>query len=239
MKAFAALLERLVLTPQRTVKLRLLADYFRNAPDPDRGYALAAICGTLDLKALKPALLRELVGERVDPVLFGYSYDYVGDLAETIALIWPIPDDVPTEARGADLALGGVVERLRLLGRGETAAMVRDTLDRLGPSERFAFLKLGTGGLRVGVSGRLAMQALASLGEVEAADLEALWHGLGPPYTALFAFALGTGPRPEPRSRAVFRPVMLSTAITDATLPRSIRPTSSPSGNGTASASRR
>ncbi len=88
MKAFAELLDRLVLTPSRNGKLTLLVDYFRQTPDPDRGYALAALAGTLDIGTVKPALLRELVLERLDEVLFRYSYDYVGDLAETIALVW-------------------------------------------------------------------------------------------------------------------------------------------------------
>ena len=89
MHAFAALLDRLVLTPQRNAKLRLMVDYFRNVPDPDRGYALAALTGDLDIRSVKPAMLRAVVTSRVDGVLFGYSYDYVGDLAETISLIWP------------------------------------------------------------------------------------------------------------------------------------------------------
>ena len=49
MRDFAALLDRLVLTPQRNVKLRLLSDYFRTTPDPDRGYALAALTGELNM----------------------------------------------------------------------------------------------------------------------------------------------------------------------------------------------
>ena len=89
MRAFAALLDRLVLTPQRSVKLRLMTDYFRETPDPDRGFALAALTGELDIPSVKPAMLRAMVTARVDEVLFAYSYDYVGDLAETIALIWP------------------------------------------------------------------------------------------------------------------------------------------------------
>ena len=89
MRAFAALLDRLVLTPQRSVKLRLMTDYFRATPDPDRGFALAALTGELDIPSVKPAMLRAMVTARVDEVLFAYSYDYVGDLAETIALIWP------------------------------------------------------------------------------------------------------------------------------------------------------
>jgi DNA ligase-1 len=73
-------------TPSRNAKLSLLRDYFRRVPDPERGYALAAIARDLDIPAVKPAQLRELISSRMDPELFGYSYDYVGDLAETIAL---------------------------------------------------------------------------------------------------------------------------------------------------------
>ena len=40
MKAFAELLDRLSYTAGRNAKLTLMADYFRAAPDPDRGYAL-------------------------------------------------------------------------------------------------------------------------------------------------------------------------------------------------------
>ena len=92
MNRFAELLDRLVLTPSRNGKLRLLVDYFRAVEDPDRGLALAAITGDLSIAAVKPAMLRALVAERMDPVLFGYSYDYVGDLAETVSLVWPEPE---------------------------------------------------------------------------------------------------------------------------------------------------
>ena len=89
MRRFANLLEKLILTPSRNAKIDALVGYFRDTPDPDRGYALAAITRELTLKNLRPSGLRALVTERVDPVLFAMSYDYVGDMAETIALIWP------------------------------------------------------------------------------------------------------------------------------------------------------
>ncbi len=152
MKAFAELLDRLVLTPQRNAKIRLLVDYFRGAPDPSRGYALAAIAGTLSLNTVKPALIRDLLLERMDDVLFHYSYDYVGDLAETVSLAWEPPPDVALQ----DIPLGEVVERLQRAGRSEVRSLVRDFLDRLDTSGRFALLKLATGGLRIGVSARLA-----------------------------------------------------------------------------------
>src|SRR3954468_5481165 len=89
MRAFAHLLDRLSLTSSRNAKLTLVRDYLRETPDPERGWALAALTGDLSFTAAKPAMIRAAVEARVDPVLFGLSHDYVGDLAETVALIWP------------------------------------------------------------------------------------------------------------------------------------------------------
>ena len=89
MNRFAELLDRLAYEPGRNNKLRLLTRYFREVEDPDRGYALAALTGALSFKHAKPGLIRDLITERTDPVLFALSYDYVGDLSETVALMWP------------------------------------------------------------------------------------------------------------------------------------------------------
>ncbi len=94
MKRFAELLDRLSYEPGRNNKLRLMTDYFRHTPDPDRGYALAALTGALSFQYAKPNVLRTLITERADPVLFGLSRDYVGDTSETIALMWPAPIDL-------------------------------------------------------------------------------------------------------------------------------------------------
>jgi len=89
MNRFAELLDRLAYEPGRNSKLRLLTSYFREIEDPDRGYALAALTGALSFKHAKPGLIRDLIAARTDPVLFALSYDYVGDLSETVALMWP------------------------------------------------------------------------------------------------------------------------------------------------------
>lgn len=214
MKAFATLLDRLVLTPSRNGKLTLLTDYFRDTPDPDRGYGLAAIAGTLDLKSVKPALLRELVLERMDEVLFRYSYDYVGDLAETISLVWDTSQnaDLP---QANDPSLGEVVRKINALGKTEVRGAVRELLDRLDTSSRFAFLKLVTGGLRIGVSARLARQALADFAGKDITEIETLWHGLEPPYEPLFAWLEGKTGRPLLATPAIFHSVMLSTPVGD------------------------
>ncbi|MBC8718717.1 cisplatin damage response ATP-dependent DNA ligase [Ochrobactrum sp. Marseille-Q0166] len=216
MRAFAELLDRLVLTPQRNGKLRLLVDYFRATPDPDRGLALAAITRDLELHSVKPAMLRALIAERSDPTLFAYSYDYVGDLAETISLIWPGPNETPA---GANLPLSVVVHELQNASRREGPLLVAGWLDLLGISERYALLKLVTGGLRIGVSARLAKQALADFGGVDVVEIEELWHRQTPPFTALFAWLEGHGPKPAATADAPFRPVMLATALDEAEIP--------------------
>ena len=88
MQAFAALLDALSFQPARNAKLRLIETYLRETPDPDRGWALAALTGGLDFAAAKPALLRGFGEDKIGAELFHLSYDYVGDLAETLALIW-------------------------------------------------------------------------------------------------------------------------------------------------------
>ncbi|HEY4192496.1 MAG TPA: cisplatin damage response ATP-dependent DNA ligase [Mesorhizobium sp.] len=212
MQRFAELLDRLVLTPARNGKLTLLTDYFRSVEDPDRGLALAAVTGDLKIAAVKPAMLRALVAERMDPVLFGYSYDYVGDLAETVSLVWPqspsaIPNHAPT--------LADVVEKLQTASRSDGPKVLAALLDSADIDARYAIIKLVTGGLRIGVSARLAKQAVADLGPVDVAEIEELWHGLAPPYIELFAWLEGRAEKPERTAKALFRPVMLSNPVSD------------------------
>jgi DNA ligase-1 len=214
MRRFAELLERLAFTPARNGKLRLITEYLTATPDPDRGWGLAALTGDLTLDAVKPAMLRALTTARVDPELFALSYDFVGDLAETIALIWPAaatpPDDPP---------LSEVVASLRGTSRREAPQVVERLLDRLDAPARFGLLKLVTGGLRVGVSARLAKQALADFAARDVGQIEELWHGLTPPYTDLFAWLTGTGPKPA-SAVTPFRPVMLAHPLDEAELAR-------------------
>ncbi|MBX3597753.1 MAG: cisplatin damage response ATP-dependent DNA ligase [Rhizobiaceae bacterium] len=216
MKRFAELLDRLVLMPSRNGKLKLLTDYFRSVEDPDRGFALAAITGDLSFASVKPSMLRALVAERMDPVLFGYSYDYVGDLAETASLVWP----QAAVADPHDLTLAEVVEALQRVSRSDAPKVLAMLLDQSDVSSRFAIIKIVTSGLRIGVSARLAKQALADLGGVDVVEIEEVWHGLEPPYTSLFAWLEGRAPRPERKAAALFRPVMLAQPVNDPDLER-------------------
>ncbi|KPH81972.1 cisplatin damage response ATP-dependent DNA ligase [Bosea vaviloviae] len=208
MNRFAWLLDRLAYEPRRNAKIALIADYLRTTPDPDRGLALAAMTGGLVFANAKAGLIRALIAERTDPVLFALSYDYVGDLSETVALMWPVKhgaNDIPH--------LPDVVEGLRNAGKAELPRLVASWLDALDENGRWALLKLITGSLRIGVSARLAKTAAASLGGIPADEVEQVWHGLEPPYATLFAWLEGKGPRPEATDPAPFRPVMLSHPI--------------------------
>jgi DNA ligase 1 len=213
MRAFAALLDRLVYTPGRNAKLRLLTDYFRAAPDPDRGWALAALTDGLPFSFPVRRTLTVLMAARLDPELFRLSRDYVGDTAETVALVWPEP-----QRPGDPPRLSTIVADLALIDKRDLGTAIETWLDALDATGRWALLKLLTGGLRVGVSGRLAKTALADLGGRSVDEVEEIWHGLSPPYASLFAWLDGGGDKPDITGAPVFRPLMLAHPLAAADL---------------------
>jgi len=218
MNRFAHLLDRLAYEPGRNNKLRLLTGYLRETEDPDRGWALAAITGALSFRHAKPALIRELIATRTDPMLFALSYDYVGDLSETVALMWPV-DRRATNAPPPP-TLTEVVTTLDQLPKRDLPAQLARWLDELDETGRWALLKLVTGAMRIGVSARLAKTAVAAVGEKDPNEIELMWPGLAPPYAELFAWLEGRGGQPVSRDPAPFRPVMLAHAIEDADFTR-------------------
>ncbi|MPZ56130.1 MAG: cisplatin damage response ATP-dependent DNA ligase [Rhizobiales bacterium] len=221
MNRFAELLDRLAYEHGRNNKLRLITDYFRTTPDPERGWALAALAGALTFRYAKPGMLRTLIAERTDPVLFGLSYDYVGDLSETIALMWPQPAPQASPQRGEgeeSPSLSDVIETLATLGKAELPAQLARWLDALDETGRWALLKLITGALRIGVSARLAKTAAAALGGKDPHDIELLWPTLQPPYEAVFQWLEGRGEKPVTADPAPFRPPMLAQAIQETEL---------------------
>jgi ATP-dependent DNA ligase len=216
MRAFSQLLDDLVYTRSRNTKLQLIGDYLKATPDPDRGYGLAALTGTLDIPHVKPAAVRGLVEERIDPVLFHMSRDYVGDTAETIALLWPKRIDEPPELDDATIRIADAVDRLRAASKLEAPRVLAGMLDHLDASGRYALLKLALGELRVGINARLAKQALAQAFGLEVEAVEEVWHGLRPPFTELFDWAEGRTGQPATRDVPVFRPFMLAHPLDDA-----------------------
>jgi DNA ligase-1 len=210
MNRFAQLLDRLAYEPGRNNKLRLMTEYFRQTPDPERGFALAALTGALTFQHAKSGIIRTLIAERTDPFLFELSYDYVGDLSETVALLWPVD---PAHRPNATPSLSDVVEQLSTLGKSGLPAQLARWLDALDETGRWALLKLVTGGLRIGVSARLAKTAAAALGDKDPHEVELVWPALVPPYLDLFAWLEGRSDKPSSSDPTPFRPVMLAHAL--------------------------
>ena len=210
MNRFAALIDRLGYEPRRNAKLRLMTDYFRETPDPERGWALAALTGALSFRHAKPGLIKGLIEERTDPVLFALSYDYVGDLAETVALMWPAEGGANEIPHLSDIVAG-----LHETTKADLPRRLAGWLDALDETGRWALLKLITGAMRIGASARLAKTAVARLGTLEPNEIELVWHGLTPPYLDLFAWAEGAGPKPDTVNPAPFHPPMLSHPLED------------------------
>lgn len=212
MEEFAALLDALVYTTSRNRKLALIAAYLRQAPDPDRGWALAALTDGLDFPAVKSSTVRNLMMERVDPVLWALSRDFVGDTAETASLLWPEAEDATPQPA---LTLAEVVERLSGFTRASAPKELPALFDRLDAVGRYALIKLATGGMRVGVSARLAKTAFAQAFGVAVEEVEEYWHALEPPYAELFQWAVDGGPAPDLAGVPRFRPFMLAHPLED------------------------
>ncbi|HEX2842931.1 cisplatin damage response ATP-dependent DNA ligase [Hyphomicrobium sp.] len=208
MESFALLLDTLTTTPSRKGKLSLLTDYFRSAPDPDRGFALAALTDGLFPRLPLRRSLATLLETRVDPVLYALSRDYVGDTAETVALMWPEQAE-----RGPAPRLSETVAALAMAGPADIATTLGHLLDGLDARGRWALLKLVGGAPRVGVSARLAKTALAEMSGHDVSEIEEIWHALAPPYTNLFQWLEGKGPLPDAAGKPLFRPLMLAHAI--------------------------
>jgi hypothetical protein len=192
-------------------KLKLIVDYLRATPDPDRGWALAALTGALDFPAVKSATIRNLMTARVDPVLYALSRDYVGDTAETASLLWPEPED----PRGTEPNLNETVQALSRMTRVSVMSELPRLLDRLDANGRYALIKLATGAMRIGISARLAKLAFAQAFDVAVEEVEEHWHGQEPPYTALFAWAAHGAPAPSSELIPLFRPFMLAHPLED------------------------
>lgn len=211
METFADLLEALVYTRSRNEKLRLIAEYLRDTPDPDRGWALGALTDGLDFPAVKSSTVRNLMQERVDPVLWKLSRDFVGDTAETASLLWPEP---LTASENADVtpppSVSEAVDALAKMTRASAPIELPRLLDRLTPSGRYALIKLATGGMRIGISSRLAKVAFAQAFQVDVDAVEEYWHALQPPYEELFAWAADGAEPPDTENIPLFRPFMLA-----------------------------
>ncbi len=209
MEEFAKLLENIIFSPSRNRKIELLIDYYQKTSDPDRGYAVALITSNLKLSSFRSSDLKELIKSRIDPILFDLSYDYVGDMAETISLLWP-------ENKKSKLCkLNFFINFFLNNSKTEAKKFLILQLDKASVTEKWAIIKLITGGLRIGVSKKNAKVSLSRYGSVNIDQIEKIWHGLSPPYKDLFFWLENGGDPPKIDILRTFHPMMLADQISN------------------------
>ncbi len=222
MQAFANLVDKLYFINSNNVKATLLKEYLRTTPDPERGWAVSAIAGTLDFQFFKRKMIKDLTIGRVDPVLFDLSYDYVGEMSETVSHLWREAENDPPPLKQVP-TLSNIIGTFKSGNQVQNAQFLTQLLNKLNASQRWALLKLGTKGLRIGVSARFLKKVLAEYGkennpDVTLEDIERVWHAIKPPYIELLTWLDGNGELPDVSDRVVFQPVMLAHPADDGVL---------------------
>ena len=125
---FAELVHRLFFTSGNLAKARILRAYIEKTPDPDRGWAIAILSGRLHLTLFKRSLINSLIKSRVDPYLFDLCYDYVGELSETVALLWPTSN---RDTKSKLPSLTNILETLESCSKAEIEEYVGNLLDQM------------------------------------------------------------------------------------------------------------
>lgn len=211
MIAFSRLAEALLFEPAAAAREVHLAAYLAAVPVADGAAALGLLTGRPGFAPVRPAAVKALAGQ-LDPVLFALSRRFVGDSAETVALMWPAGDEAAAE--GA-LRLGEAVGRLAALRAGEAADGLAALMAGLDAGARRTLLLMATGRLKVSVTTGAVAGALARLGHCRAETLLPLLTGPQPPFAATLAFARGEGERPAAGGAVLPPPVALDAGTFD------------------------
>jgi DNA ligase 1 len=160
MKAFSELFTLIDQTTKTNEKVKALVNYFSLSNEKDSIWAVALLSGNRPKRTVKT---NELIAwcielANIKPWLFEESYHIVGDLAETITLLLPAPED------SLDFPLNRIMISLSSLTKEtdeQKKIFIQETWKHLTPAERFVFNKLITGNFRVGVSQQLIIKALS------------------------------------------------------------------------------
>ncbi len=180
MKRFAALYAELDDTRATSQKLGAMRRYFAHAPPEDAAWGLFFLLGNRLKRVIPPSRLRAWIAEAsgLPDRVIEESYAHVGDLGETIALLFDREDREPSE--DSELALHRCVEGLRALQDADQIVQRDFVLHRwrsLPFLECLLFNKLLTGSLRVGVSAGLAARALAEHAGIDTPRMQARLMG--------------------------------------------------------------
>ncbi|ADG68950.1 ATP dependent DNA ligase [Planctopirus limnophila DSM 3776] len=163
MRRFSQLFKELDATTRTSEKLAALERYFAQAEPVDAAWAVWFLSGHRPAQPVPVKRLRLWAAELAElpEWLFAECYEAVGDLAETIALLLPPPQE--SEDRPFSWWITQVLLKLRNAGESEQKLMLKHAWRSLGTTERFVWNKLITGGFRVGVSQQLIVRAISQV----------------------------------------------------------------------------
>jgi DNA ligase 1 len=186
MKTFASLIVKLGTSTKTNDKLKVLSDFFATAHDADKVWVIALFSGRRPKRIVSSGFLQKWCIEvaNLPAWLFEECYHTVGDLAETIALLLPLP-----QQQAGDTHLYSIIEKLTAIEKQEEAVkkeFVTSTWISMDKDERFVFNKLLTGNFRIGVSQKMIVNALAKTVNLESSVIAHRISGNWDPFTTSF-----------------------------------------------------
>ena len=205
---FSKLLVQLIYCSSNNEKVKIIINYLNKADIQEAGFAIAALTNNLKFKNVKNKTVKEIINKKIDKTLFDLSYDYTGDLADTISLIW----DKTKSNSASSKSIVDVVKQLNS-NNTDLEKYITDFLDSNYVDVRWAFIKLLLGGFRVGVSANLIKKTLAVYGNKNKDDIEKIWNGLSPPYLNLIKWLKNEGEYPQIKMSETFHSMMLANSI--------------------------
>ena len=167
MRSFAQLYAEIDATTRTTEKVAAMVRYFAASDPADAAWAIYFLSGGRPKRLIPVRRLATWAMEEsaIPDWLFEESYEAVGDLAETIALL------LPDGGGSSELPLHVWVEQRILPLATADEATQRDIITsawrELGTGDRLVWNKLITGAFRVGVAQQLVVRALAKVTGVE------------------------------------------------------------------------
>lgn len=179
MKLFAELFASLDQTNKTNDRIEIIKDYFSKTNDEDKLWALYLFSGRKIQKKFNTSQLRDWAIEysNIPEWLFHESYHSVGDLAETIALILPEPDNTSEKTLSEWIEY---IESIKETLEDKRKDKIINAWKSLKQNERFVFNKIITGSFRVGVSQKTLINSLSELENIEtniiAHRLMGNWH---------------------------------------------------------------
>ena len=204
---FSNLLYNLLLNSSKKKKIDFLSNYFQSQTQENKIRALSILSKSFVNKLVKVKDIKELLKGKVDEDLFLYSYDYVGDLAETFSLLWPKDKSKKINSHSLSSFMSSLEKQT---SKDDLIIFLTNHFNNCLPNEIYTTIKILLGGLRVGVSNELLKESLSKIGSRSKEEIEENWYGFSFPYNGFFNWLKGENLPKQFDPKNLFHSFMLS-----------------------------